>query len=111
MDDHPSFRGAARRLLEKAGFNVTGEAADGQTAIEESLRLAPDIVLLDVQLPDMDGFEVARRLASYPGCPIVILVSTREPADYGDEVDRAPARGFINKAELSAAKISELFRP
>ncbi len=109
VDDHPSFRQAARRLLEKEGFAVTGEAADGNAAVDEALRLGPDIVLLDVQLPDMDGFEVARRLASYPGSPIIILVSSREAEDYGDEVDRAPARGFISKAELSAAKIAELF--
>lgn len=101
---------AARRLLEKEGFRVTGEAADGGTAIEESLRLAPDLILLDIQLPDMDGFEVTRRLTSYPGSPVIILVSSRDAADYGVEVQRAAARGFIGKADLSAATIAELFQ-
>lgn len=110
VDDHPSFRMAARRLLEKEGFRVTGEATDGGTAIEESLRLAPDLILLDIQLPDMDGFEVTRRLTSYPGSPVIILVSSRDAADYGVEVQRAAARGFIGKADLSAATIAELFQ-
>lgn len=110
VDDHPSFRRAARRLLEREGFTVTGEAADGSTAIEESLRLAPDLILLDIQLPDMDGFEVTRRLTSYPGSPIIILVSSRDATDYGDKVRRAPARGFIGKADLCAEAITELLQ-
>ena len=62
VDDHPSFRATARRLLEIEGFAVLGEATDGASAIVEILRLAPDVVLLDVSLPDIDGFEVAARL-------------------------------------------------
>ena len=110
VDDHASFRKAARRVLEAEGFTVVGEAEDGASGVAESHRLTPDIVLLDVQLPDLDGFEVARRLASYPDPPIVILVSSRDAQDYGHEVERAPARAFIGKAELSGAKIAAALR-
>ena len=110
VDDHASFRKAARRVLEAEWFTVVGEAEDGASGVAESHRLTPDIVLLDVQLPDLDGFEVARRLASYPDPPSVILVSSRAAEDYGHEVERAPARAFIGKAELSGAKIAAALR-
>ena len=58
VDDHPSFRASARVVLESDGFSVVGEAADGASALEECCRLRPQVVLLDVQLPDIDGFDV-----------------------------------------------------
>ncbi len=67
VDDHPSFRASARVLLEAEGFDVIGEAADGTSGIEEASRLRPDLVLLDVQLPDIDGFDVASRLTNGNG--------------------------------------------
>ena len=101
VDDHPSFRASARVLLEAEGFEVVGEAADGAAALSEAGRLRPEVVLLDVQLPDIDGFTVAERLAARQGAPIVVLVSSRARLDYGSRVDASRARGFIAKAELS----------
>ncbi len=64
VDDHPSFRLSARRMLEAYGYTVVGEAEDGERALAAAEELKPDLVLLDVQLPDIDGFEVAERLAA-----------------------------------------------
>ena len=75
VDDHAAFRASARALLESDGFEVVGEAADGASVAEAVERLRPAIVLLDVQLPDLDGFDVAARLP--PGGPVVVMTSTR----------------------------------
>jgi DNA-binding NarL/FixJ family response regulator len=107
VDDHPSFRASARALLEAEGLDVVGEAEDGATGLQEAERLRPQVVLLDVQLPDMDGFEVASRLSGNGG-PRVILVSSREACDFGPLVSSSGAAGFIPKAELSGAAIAEL---
>jgi DNA-binding NarL/FixJ family response regulator len=101
VDDHAPFRSLARRLLVAGGFQVVGEAADGADALSAARDLAPDVVLLDVQLPDTDGFAVAETLAARQGAPIVVLVSSRARLDYGSRVDASRARGFIAKAELS----------
>ena len=101
VDDHPSFRASARVLLEAEGFDVVGEAADGAQAITEAGRLRPEVVLLDVQLPDIDGFDVAARLTGADDAPTVILVSSRDGSDFGPLVTRSGARGFVPKAELS----------
>lgn len=108
VDDHPGFRAAARTLLEADGFEVIAEAEDAESATVLAAEVKPDLVLLDVQLPDIDGFEVARRLTQTSHPPVVILVSTRDRDDYGHEVERTPARGFIGKAELSGARIAAL---
>jgi DNA-binding NarL/FixJ family response regulator len=108
VDDYAPFRRSARRMLEAAGFDVVGEAADGTSAFDAVRELRPDVVLLDVQLPDVDGFEVARRLAAEPDVPVVILTSVRDAADYGRRLPRAPVRGFISKAELSQQRFSAL---
>ena len=108
VDDHPSFRASARVLLEAEGFDVIGEAADGTSGIAEARRLRPDLVLLDVQLPDIDGFDVAARLTSDAGGPVVILVSSRDSSDFGPLVMRSGARGFVPKAELSGDRLTEL---
>jgi DNA-binding NarL/FixJ family response regulator len=108
VDDHPSFRANARALLEAEGFEVVGEAADGVSALRAAGELAPELVLLDVQLPDLDGFEVARRLTNDGHGPVVVLVSSRDGADFGPLVERSGARGFIAKAELSGAALSAL---
>jgi DNA-binding NarL/FixJ family response regulator len=101
VDDHAPFRSLARRLLAAGGFQVVGEAADGADALSAAHELAPDVVLLDVQLPDIDGFAVAERLTARQGAPIVVLVSSRARLDYGSRADASRARGFIAKAELS----------
>ncbi len=110
VDDHPSFRASAQAILEAEGFEVVGEAEDGESAIEAARRLQPDVVLLDVQLPDMDGFEVTRRLTANGGGPDVVLVSSREARDFGPLVGSSGARGFVPKNELSGAAITALMR-
>ena len=107
VDDHPSFRASARVLLEAEGFDVVGEAAGGRAALVEAGRLQPEVVLLDVQLPDIDGFDVASRLSNGAG-PDVVLTSSRDSSDFGPLVARSGARGFVPKAELSGARIHEL---
>ena len=82
VDDHPGFRSAARALLEADGFEVVGEAADGESGLAAAARLRPGLVVLDVQLPDLDGFEVARRLAHAGDPPVVVLVSSRDRSAY-----------------------------
>lgn len=108
VDDHPSFRASARVLLESEGFDVVGEADDGHSALEAVQRLRPEIVLLDVALPDMDGFDVAARLTGVLDGPAVVLVSSRDPADFGPLVGRSGARGFVPKAELSGERVEAL---
>ena len=108
VDDHPSFRASAHALLEAEGFEVVGEAEDGESAIEAAGRLHPDVVLLDVQLPDMDGFEVATQLTSNGGGPCVVLVSSRDGSDFGPLVESSGASGFVPKSELSGPAVSAL---
>jgi len=108
VDDHPSFRASARKLLESDGYEVVGEVADGEEAIRAAEALHPDVVLLDVQLPDIDGFQVAERLAALDRAPEVILTSSRDGSDYGSCVEDSGARGFVPKAELSGAALSLL---
>jgi DNA-binding NarL/FixJ family response regulator len=108
VDDHPSFRLTARALLEAEGFHVVGEAPDGASALAAAAELRPDVVLLDVQLPDIDGFEVASRLCSNGHRPSVVLTSSRDGSDFGALVTRSGARGFVPKAELSGEALAEL---
>ncbi|HWI96913.1 MAG TPA: response regulator transcription factor [Solirubrobacterales bacterium] len=108
VDDHPSFRAGARRMLEASGYSVIGEAADGEAALEAVRDLTPDLVLLDVQLPGIDGFEVAARLQAAGGAPTIVLTSSRDRADFGEALAESPARGFIAKGELSGATLAEL---
>jgi DNA-binding NarL/FixJ family response regulator len=108
VDDHAGFRSLARRLLTWGGFEVVGEAAGGLEAVAVVRELRPDVVLLDIQLPDIDGFEVTAQLADGEAGPVVVLTSTRDRADYGERVERCGARGFIPKAELSGAALQAL---
>ncbi len=101
VDDHPSFRQTARMLLELEGYDVVGEAPDGATALAVARDLRPDVVLLDVNLPDLDGFAVAERLTTAGDAPAVVLVSSRDGRDFGPLVRSSGARGFITKSELS----------
>jgi len=105
VDDHRSFRDAARRVLESAGFEIVGEAADGESALDQIAALRPDILLLDVQLPGIDGFEVASRLTARSDTPLIVMTSSRDGADFGPLIEESGARGFIHKADLSGAAI------
>ena len=108
VDDHPSFRASARTVLESEGFDVIGEAADGASAIAEICRLRPEVVLLDVQLPDIDGFDVCLQITAHAEHPTVIMTSSRDGSDFGPLVSTSGARGFVPKAELSGARMQEL---
>ena len=108
VDDHDEFRAAARAILELDGFMVIGEAGDGTRALEECARIRPDVVLLDVLLPDTDGFDVARRLVVDGVGPDVVLTSTRDASAYARRLASSPARGFVPKHELSGAAVARL---
>ena len=108
VDDHDGFRESARALLEAEGFAVVGGAADGASALAAVQRLRPEVVLLDVQLPDVDGFAVAEQLAAAPDPPRVVLISSRDAAAYGPRLGAAPACGFLAKRELSGASLAAL---
>ena len=109
VDDHPSFRASARAMLEAEGFDVVGELAEGASVVETVLALEPDVVLLDVQLPDMTGFDVCAKLETCDASTVqVILVSSRDLTDYGELVDVSCACGFVPKGELSGDLVSAL---
>lgn len=109
VDDHRGFRVWARQFLEAAGYFVAGEAGDGGDAIRVAGRSRPDVVLLDVHLPDMDGFEVARRLTRADGnAPDVVFISSREASDFGRRIIDSGALGFISKEELSGETLGSL---
>jgi DNA-binding response OmpR family regulator len=111
IDDNTAFRAAARQLLERAGFVVVAEAGDGASGLRAAKENRPDLAVVDVQLPDSDGFEVAERLRGLELGPMVILVSSLDGADFGTLVAGSSALGFIPKAELSAPAIEALLAP
>jgi DNA-binding NarL/FixJ family response regulator len=108
VDDHGGFRAFARALLQSEGFVVVGEVADGAAALQAVGELGPDVVLLDVQLPDQNGFEVAERLTAKENPPAVVLVSTRDATAYRRRLAETSARGFISKGELSGPSLAAL---
>ncbi len=108
VDDHPGFRTTARALLEAEGFEVVGEAENGVGALSAARELHPDVILLDVQLPDFDGFEVASRLARNGDGPTIVMVSSRDASDFGPLVAESGAAGFIPKGDLSGAALATL---
>jgi DNA-binding NarL/FixJ family response regulator len=108
VDDHAAFRASARALLQAEGFEVVGEAANGAAAVEAVAALRPEIVLLDIQLPDLDGLAVAEQLATVPNAPAVVLISSRDAAAYGPRLQAAPARGFIPKSGLSGEALAAM---
>jgi DNA-binding NarL/FixJ family response regulator len=108
VDDHEGFRASARAMLEAEGFDVVGEAADGAEAIEAVALLRPEIVLLDIQLPGLDGLAVAEQLAAGPNAPAVVLTSSRDATAYGPRLGQTSARGFIPKSGLSGEALAAL---
>ena len=105
VDDHEPFRSFVASVLDGARFDVVGVAEDGESALDAVDALAPDLVLLDIQLPGIDGFEVAERLAARTGHPEVVLTSTRDAEDFGARLRNAPVRGFIPKHQMSVESI------
>jgi DNA-binding NarL/FixJ family response regulator len=108
VDDHHAFRKQARALLESEGLAVVGEAADGQSALDAVQAMQPDVVVLDIGLPDIDGFVVAERIAGSARPPDVVLISSREATTYGSRLEASPAVGFVQKDDLSAAALVQL---
>ena len=108
VDDNGAFRAAARQLLERAGFSVVAEAESGAGGVEQAKASSPDVAIVDVQLPDFDGFEVAERLSDLDAAPRVILTSSLDGADFGALVAASSALGFVSKADLSGALIKAL---
>ena len=104
VDDYPPFRESARGLLEGGDFDVVGEAEGGMEALRLAAELRPEVVLLDVHMPDLDGFEVARRMAELESPPVVVLTSSRD--DYAPLVAGSAAHGFVRKDALSAETLS-----
>lgn len=107
VDDHAAFRDRARLLLESEGYEVVGEAPDGSTAVVAAFRLRPDLALIDVQLPDTTGFEVAEQLRVAGTARSIVLISVRRESDFGERVARSAADGFIEKADLSRRAIGK----
>jgi DNA-binding NarL/FixJ family response regulator len=108
VDDHASFRAVARKVLEREGYEVVGAARDGAAALAAVDELRPDVVLLDVQMPGMDGFEVAARLHAAGDPPAIVMVSSRDSGDFGGLVGRSGARGFIPKHALTGPALAAL---
>lgn len=108
VDDHPSFRAMAQVVLEAEGFVVLGTASDGESAVAETLRLLPDVVLLDIGLPDMSGFDVTDRLREAGSPAAIVLTSSRDCSDFGPLITESGARGFVDKSELSGDAVRAL---
>lgn len=108
IDDHGGFRATARRMLERDGWTVVGEAADGRSGLAAVAELAPDVVLLDIGLPDIDGFDVAEHLAQRVDAPSVVLVSSRDRTSYGERINESRAAGFLSKDELDGRTVRSL---
>ena len=108
VDDHASFRSLARTILEADGFEVVGEAADGVSALDRVRTLKPDLVLLDIQLPDLDGFAVCDHLALEAQPPPIVLTSTRDISSYRRRLAQSSARGFIAKSDLTGAALAAI---
>jgi DNA-binding NarL/FixJ family response regulator len=108
VDDHSGFRATARRLLESEGYEVVGEAEDAAAALAVAQKTHPELVLLDVQLPDLDGFQLTERLVALDSELQIVLTSSRDVEDYGRYVEASAARGFVPKAELSGATLAAL---
>jgi DNA-binding NarL/FixJ family response regulator len=106
VDDHAAFRASARRLLELTGYDVVAEAGDGASGVALVRNLEPELVLLDVALPDMSGFDVADALAGGPSA--IVLVSSRDPSDLGHRARDSGAVGFIAKDRLSEETLRDL---
>jgi DNA-binding NarL/FixJ family response regulator len=110
VDDHAGFRTAARHMLDSEGFTVIGEAEDGGAALSAVRSLHPDMVLLDVVLPDGNGFDVAEVLSAEVANVTVVMISSRPASSYRSRLKRTKARGFIAKSDLSGERLRSVVR-
>lgn len=110
VDDNATFRNAVRALLELRGTAIVAEAIDASDALEKLARFQPDVAVLDIQLPGMDGIDLARHISTRPDPPVVVLTSSRPAEDYGTRLTTAPARAFLAKEELSATRLARVVR-
>jgi DNA-binding NarL/FixJ family response regulator len=108
IDDNAGFRATARRVLEAEGYEVVAEAGAGCPGVSAALESGADLAIVDIQLPDIDGFEVARRIGAADTAPVVVLTSSRDRSDFGSLVELSPAAGFVPKAELSGRSLETL---
>jgi DNA-binding NarL/FixJ family response regulator len=106
VDDHAGFRAMARRMLEAEGHTIVGEAADGAAAITETRRCSPEVVLLDLHLPDTSGLDVAEQLTAGADSPIVILTSTHDEEELEELARQRGARAFVPKTQLSGRALA-----
>ncbi len=106
VDDDPSFLATVRLVLEAEGFVVVGEALNGLDGVAATAELEPDIVLVDVNLPDIDGFEVVERLGDGAAAPPVVLTSIRSANDFGNLIETSRARAFITKADITGEALA-----
>lgn len=109
VDDDATFRALARRLLAASGLYVIAEAASVSDALTAATRVKPAGALVDVGLPDGDGFELARQLTALPWRPRVVLTSVECDAAALDEVRDSGAQAFVHKADLPGAPLARLF--
>lgn len=110
VDDNPGFLQSARLLLEREGFSVVAVASNGEDALRRTEALRPEVVLVDVDLGDENGFDVVRSLHNLlgPATPDLILISVHTAADLAELITASPATGFITKSELSAGSVRKL---
>ncbi|MGO9497190.1 MAG: response regulator transcription factor [Solirubrobacteraceae bacterium] len=108
VDDHAGFRAVARMIVEAAGLEVVADVADGEAALAVVADIDPDVVLLDIRLPGLDGIAVAELLARRKSPPAVVLTSSADAASHGERLATAPVRGFIPKERLTARALAEL---
>ena len=112
VDDHPSFRATARWLLESEGYRVVAEAASGEIALDLAVAAEPDLVLLDIGLPGIDGFQVCSAIRARLPRARIVLISSRDLNDVGpDRVLACGASGFVHKADLSEAALAAIVSP
>ena len=108
VDDNKDFLASARAMLCEEGFDVVACISDPSLVVDHVRLLAPAVVLLDIQLPSISGFELARRLADLRPRPVVVLISSRDAASYGLELVDAPVQGFIPKWKLSGDALAAM---
>jgi DNA-binding NarL/FixJ family response regulator len=108
VDDSEAFLASASRLLAAQGLQIVGNASSGKEALALAQQLQPDVALVDVQLGDEDGLELACRLVATARAPRVILISSHAQDDLTELIADSPAAGFLPKSALNAGAISRL---